>query len=72
MIMDTRHGIYYELNPVATLMVQAALDSDNLEDALHALEARIDATEEVLRAGLDRLVSQLDEHRLLARTVEQR
>ncbi len=67
-IMDARHGIYYELNPVATLMVQAALNSDTVEDALHALEQRIDATEEMLRTGLDKLVGQLDDQRLLART----
>jgi hypothetical protein len=67
-IMDTRHGIYYELNPVATLMVQAALNSDTVEDALHGLAQRIDATEEVLRTGLDKLVDQLDDQRLLTRT----
>jgi hypothetical protein len=67
MIMDTRQGIYYELNPVATLMVQTAMSSDTVEDAVRDLEQRIDAPEETLRTGLDKLVNQLDEHRLLAR-----
>ncbi|GAA5095015.1 hypothetical protein GCM10023319_53450 [Nocardia iowensis] len=66
--MDTRAGVYFELNPVATLMVQAAMTSETVEEAVRELEQRIDASAEVLRAGLGKLIDQLAEHRLLART----
>ncbi|CAM4527630.1 PqqD family protein [Nocardia ninae] len=67
-IMDSRAGVYFELNPVATLMVQAAMSCETVEDAVRELEQRIDASAETLRAGLGKLVDQLAEHRLLART----
>ncbi|MFI9407071.1 PqqD family protein [Nocardia sp. NPDC052316] len=67
-IMDSGAGVYFELNPVATLMVQAAMSCDTVEDAVRELEQHIDASAETLRAGLGKLVDQLAEHRLLART----
>ncbi|QIS20607.1 PqqD family protein [Nocardia terpenica] len=66
-IMDTREGVYFQLNPVATLMVQAAMSCETVEEAVRELEHRIDASAEVLRTGLGKLVDQLAEHRLLAR-----
>ncbi|WP_378730346.1 PqqD family protein [Nocardia brasiliensis] len=67
-IMDTRAGVYFELNPVATLMVQAAMTYETVEEAVRELEQRIDASAEVLRTGLGKLIDQLAEHQLLTRT----
>ncbi|MBF6328534.1 PqqD family protein [Nocardia transvalensis] len=67
-IMDSRQGVYFELNPVATLMVQAAMSSETVEEAVRELEQRIHASPETLRTGLGKLIDQLDRHRLLART----
>ncbi len=67
-IMDTRDGVYFQLNPTATLMVQIAMTCDTEAEAVRQLEERVDASPELLRAGLTRLIGQLAEHRLLART----
>ncbi|KZM74680.1 PqqD family peptide modification chaperone [Nocardia terpenica] len=67
-ILDTREGVYFQLNPTATLMVQTAMTCETEAEALRQLEQRIDASPEQLRAGLTKLIGQLTEHRLLART----
>ncbi|MCM6778509.1 PqqD family protein [Nocardia sp. CDC159] len=67
-IMDTRQGVYFELNPVATLMVQAAMSYETVDEVVRQLEERIDASPQTLRSGLSKLIDQLDEHRLIART----
>ncbi|MGW0736389.1 PqqD family protein [Streptomyces sp. NPDC002851] len=66
-LLDGADGAYYELNPVATLMLQAALRFDTTEDAVRDLAQRIDATEAVLRDGLAELAGQLAETRLAER-----
>ncbi|WP_217210741.1 PqqD family protein [Streptomyces sp. AC550_RSS872] len=63
-LLDGAEGAYYELNPVATLMLKAALRYDTTEEALHDLGQRIDATDAVLREGLATLAGRLIETRL--------
>ncbi|MFE0251378.1 PqqD family protein [Streptomyces sp. NPDC059010] len=57
-------GAYYELNPVATLMLQAALRYDTTDEAVRHLGERIDAGEAVLRDGLATLTGRLTESHL--------
>lgn len=63
-LLDGADGAYYELNPVATLMLQAALRHDTTEDAVRDLAQRIEATDVVLRDGLATLTGQLTATRL--------
>ncbi|MFM9369850.1 PqqD family protein [Streptomyces sp. Da 82-17] len=64
LLLDGAGGAYYELNPVATLMLQAALHHDTADDAVRDLARRIDATEDVLREGLTALTARLTENKL--------
>jgi len=64
-ILDTREGYYFELNPVATLMVAAATRFDSVDEVIHSLREQVDASDEVLRHGLDNLINQLAAHRLI-------
>ena len=57
-------GAYYELNPVATLMLQAALRYDTTDEVVRHLGERIDAGEAVLRDGLAALTGRLTESHL--------
>ncbi|WP_157252985.1 PqqD family protein [Nonomuraea typhae] len=65
-ILDTSTGVYLSLNVTATLMLQAALRSDTLEEAIGHLETRIDASGDTLAQGMARLTTQLAERSLLA------
>ncbi|RDI65694.1 PqqD family protein [Nocardia pseudobrasiliensis] len=67
-IMDTRDGVYFQLNPTATLMVQIAMTCETEAEVVRQLEQRVDASPELLPAGLAEPIGQLTEHRLLART----
>lgn len=64
-ILDAREGYYFELNPVATLMVAAATRFDSADEVIHSLREQIDASDEDLRQGLGELIDQLAEHRLI-------
>lgn len=57
-------GAYYELNPVATLMLEAALRYDTTEEAVRHLGERIDASADVLRDGLATLTGRLTANHL--------
>ncbi|GAA4931045.1 PqqD family protein [Streptomyces coeruleoprunus] len=65
-LLDGAEGVYFELNPVATLMLDAALRHDTLDDAVRHLAGRIDAPDDVLREGITALTDQLTEHHLAA------
>jgi coenzyme PQQ synthesis protein D (PqqD) len=65
-ILDTSQGVYFGLNPTATLILQAALRFDTADEVVASVKGQIDATDAMLRAGIDDLTAQLDEHRLVA------
>jgi hypothetical protein len=64
-ILDAAEGCYFELNPVATLMVAAATRLDSADEVIDSLREQIDASDEDLRQGLDELIDQLAAHRLI-------
>ena len=64
-ILDPDEGCYFELNPVATLMVAAATRFDSTDEVIDSLREQIDASDEDLRRGLGELIDQLAAHRLL-------
>ncbi|KUM80040.1 hypothetical protein AQI70_07640 [Streptomyces curacoi] len=64
LLLDGAEGTYYELNPVATLMLQAALRYDSTDEVVRHLGERIDATDAVLREGLTTLTGRLTESHL--------
>jgi hypothetical protein len=65
LLLDGAQGAYYELNPVATLMLQAALEYDTTDEAVRHLGERIDASDTVLREGLAGLTGRLTESHLV-------
>ena len=65
-ILDTFGGEYFSLNPTATLILQAALRFTTADEVVDHLKSRIDATDSVLRTGLDELTTLLDEQHLVA------
>lgn len=65
LLLDGAEGAYYELNPVATLMLQAALEYDTTDEAVRHLGERIDASDTVLREGLAGLTGRLTESHLV-------
>lgn len=66
-LLDGAQGVYFELNPVATLMLEAALRYDTAEEAARHLGERIEASEDTLREGLAELAGQLAESQLVHR-----
>lgn len=65
-ILDTSQGVYFGLNSTATLILQAALRFDTADEVVDYVKGQIDATDSMLRAGIDDLTVQLDGHRLVA------
>ncbi|MGW0534771.1 PqqD family peptide modification chaperone [Streptomyces sp. NPDC003032] len=65
-LLDTAEGVYFELNPTATLMLEAALRCETYDEAVHDLTERIDASDGELREGIRSLAAQLYESRLTA------
>lgn len=64
-ILDTSEGVYFSLNPTATLILQAALRFATAEEVIDDVQDRIDAPDSVLRSGLEDLTAQLDEQHLV-------
>jgi hypothetical protein len=64
-LLDSTEGVCFELNPIATLILDAALRFDTTEDAVHHLGQRIDATGDMLREGIEALAAQLAENHLI-------
>ncbi|WP_423591513.1 PqqD family peptide modification chaperone [Streptomyces sp. G5(2025)] len=64
-LLDTSEGVYFELNPTATLMLEAALRCETYDEAVHELTERIDAADGELREGIQSLAAQLAESRLV-------
>lgn len=58
-ILDTHGGRYFDLNATATLMLQAALECDTLDQVVARLVERIDASADTLRAGVEELIAEL-------------
>jgi hypothetical protein len=65
-ILDTARGVYIGLNPTATLMLEAGLRCDTMDELLADLRRRVDGSDDVLRQGVAALSTQLTEHRLTA------
>jgi Coenzyme PQQ synthesis protein D (PqqD) len=64
-ILDTRAGVYFQLNITATIMLQAALACETIDQVVARLVERIDGSAETLRTGLECLVSELCARELL-------
>jgi coenzyme PQQ synthesis protein D (PqqD) len=64
-ILNTSEGVYFSLNPTATLILQAALRFATADEVVNHVKDRIDAPDSVLRAGLDDLTDQLNEQHLV-------
>ncbi|WNG37440.1 PqqD family protein [Archangium minus] len=65
LILDTRAGVYFNLNVTATLMLQAALACETIEQVVAHLVERIDGSADTLRTGLEGLVTELRARELL-------
>jgi len=64
-ILDTRAGVYFHLNVTATIMLQAALACETIDQVVAQLAERIDGSAETLRTGLECLVTELRARELL-------
>jgi len=58
-ILDTRAGVYFNLNVTATIMLQAALACETIDQAVARLVERIDGSADTLRTGVEGLVAEL-------------
>lgn len=66
-ILDSFSGRYFQLNPVATLMLETGTHAETFEDAVRDLSGQIEATTDQLEDGLRSLIDQLRIAKLLAR-----
>jgi hypothetical protein len=64
-ILDTRAGVYFDLNVTATIMLQAALACETVDQVVARVVERIDVSAETLRTGLECLVKELRARELL-------
>ncbi|MEU7152990.1 PqqD family peptide modification chaperone [Streptomyces sp. NPDC045456] len=64
-LLDTIEGVYFELNPTATLILEAAIRCETYDEAVRELATRIDAGDSELREGITSLAAQLAESRLI-------
>jgi hypothetical protein len=64
-ILDTRAGVYFNLNVTATLMLEAALACETIEQVVARLVERIDGSADTLRADLESMVAELRARELL-------
>ena len=64
-ILDTRAGLYLNLNVTATIMLQAALACETIDQVVARLVERIDGSADTLRTGVESLVTGLRTRELL-------
>jgi hypothetical protein len=64
-ILDTRAGVYFNLNVTATIMLQATLTCETIDQVVARLVERIDGSSETLRTGVESLVTELRARELL-------
>jgi Coenzyme PQQ synthesis protein D (PqqD) len=64
-ILDTRAGVYFNLNVTATIMLQAALACQTIDQVVAHLVERIDGSADTLRTGVECLVTELRARELL-------
>jgi hypothetical protein len=64
-ILDTRAGVYFTLNVTATIMLQAALACETIDQVVARLVERIDGSADALRTGVECLVAELRARELL-------
>src|SRR5678815_1144971 len=64
-ILDTRAGVYFDLNVTATIMLQAALGCETIDQVVARLVERIDGSADTLRTGVECLVTELRARELL-------
>jgi hypothetical protein len=64
-ILDTRAGLYLDLNVTATIMLQAALTCETIDQVVARLVERIDGSPDTLRTGVESLVTKLRARELL-------
>jgi hypothetical protein len=64
-ILDTRAGVYFNLNVTATIMLQAALACETIDQVVARLVERIDGSADTLRTGVECLVTELRTRELL-------
>ena len=64
-ILDTRAGVYFNLNVTATIMLQVALACDTIDQVVARLVERIDGSADTLRTGVECLVTELRARELL-------
>ena len=64
-ILDTRAGVYVNLNVTATIMLQAALACETMDQVIAQLGERIDGSADTLRTGVECLVTELRARELL-------
>lgn len=64
-ILDSRAGVYFNLNVTATLMLQATLACETIDQVVARLVERIDGSTDALRAGVECLIAELRARDLL-------
>jgi hypothetical protein len=64
-ILDTRDGVYFNLNVTATIILQATLACETIDQVVARVVERIDGSSETLRAGVESLVTELRARELL-------
>jgi hypothetical protein len=64
-ILDTRSGVYFGLNATATIMLQAGLSCETVDQVVARLVERIDGSADTLRTGVESLAADLRARELL-------
>jgi len=64
-ILDTRAGVYVGLNGIATMMLEASLACETVDQVVARLLERIDGSADTLRAGVESLAGELRARELL-------
>ena len=64
-ILDTRAGVYFNLNVTATIMLEATLAYETIDQVVARLVERIDGSTDTLRTGVEGLVTELRARELL-------
>jgi Coenzyme PQQ synthesis protein D (PqqD) len=64
-ILDTRTGVYFGLNGIATMMLEASLVCETVDQVVARLGERIDGSADALRTGVESLAADLRARELL-------